>query len=60
MTPQLNRALFPLRSPRTMTLQSTRCARAAWLPWEIVAAAIDGYVDAFFAVLVPPGSEVEE
>jgi len=46
MTPALKRRLFPLRAPR---LQSQ-----AFMPWHIVAAAVDGYFEAFFAVLVPP------
>ena len=47
MTPQAKRALFPLRAPRWQTL-------ALW-PVHVVAAAVDGYFEAFFAVLIPPG-----
>lgn len=36
-------AAFPLRAPRQLTL--------AWWPWHAVAAAVDGYHAAFFAVL---------
>lgn len=50
MTPEMKRALFPLRGPRTMTL--------AWWPVTITCAAIDGYFEAFFAVLTPPGSDL--
>lgn len=41
MTPAQKRALFPLRAPRNLTL--------AWWPVHVLAAAIDGYHEAFFA-----------
>lgn len=47
MTPAQKRLLVPLRAPRW--------PRAPW-PLNIVSAAVDGYFEAFFAVLVPPGS----
>lgn len=43
MTPYMKRLAFPLRAPRQMTL--------AWWPWHAVAAAVDGYHAAFFAVI---------
>lgn len=43
ITPHMKRLAFPLRAPRQMTL--------AWWPWHAVAAAVDGYHAAFFAVL---------
>lgn len=48
MTPAIKRRLFPLRGPRLQT--------HALFPLHIVAAAVDGYFEAFFAVLIPPGS----
>ena len=48
MTPEVKRRLFPLRAPR---LQSR-----AFLPWHIVAAAVDGYFEAFFMSLTPPAA----
>jgi len=48
MTPALKRHLFPLRAPRLQT--------RALLPWHIAAVAVDAYFEAFFAVLIPPGS----
>lgn len=50
MTPELKRLAFPLRAPRYQTL--------AWLPVHVFAAAVDGYFEAFFAVLTPPGSKL--
>jgi len=47
MTPDVKRNLLPLRAPRWQT-------QAFW-PISIVAAAIDGYYEAFFSVLIPPG-----
>lgn len=44
------RAAFPLRAPRNLTL--------AWWPVHIFAAAVDGYFEAFFAVMTPPRSEL--
>lgn len=44
----IKRALFPLRAPRCQTL--------VFWPWHAVAAAIDGYHEAFFAVLTPRGN----
>lgn len=44
----MKRALFPLRGPRWQTI--------AWWPVHVACAAIDGYFDAFFAVLTPPGA----
>lgn len=46
----IKRALFPLRGPRTLTL--------AWTPWHVLAAAVDGYYEAFFQCLTPPGSDL--
>lgn len=46
MTPAQKRALFPLRAPRWQTL--------AFLPIHIAAAAVDGYFEAFFAI-IPKG-----
>ncbi len=54
MTPELKRALLPLRLPRTLNLRDQRIMTAAWLPWRVFAAAVDGYLEAFFAVLIPP------
>ena len=45
MTPQVKRLLFPLRAPRWQTL--------AWSPIHTVAAAVDGYYEAFFYVFTP-------
>ncbi len=53
MTPELKRALLPLRLPRTLNLRAQRIMTAAWLPWRVFAAAVDGYFEAFFAVLIP-------
>lgn len=44
------RAAFPLRAPRAQTL--------AWWPVHVFAAAVDGYFEAFFAVMTPPGSKL--
>lgn len=41
MSPELKRALFPLRGPRYQTL--------AWWPVNMLCAAVDGYFEAFFA-----------
>lgn len=54
MTTELKRALLPLRAPRTLNLRAQRIMNAAWLPWRVFAAAVDGYFEAFFAVLIPP------
>lgn len=43
MTPAQKRALFPLRGPRYQT-------QAFW-PLHVLAAAVDGYHEAFFGVL---------
>lgn len=43
MTPAQKRLIFPLSAPRWQT--------QSWTPWHIVAAAVDGYHTAFFAVL---------
>lgn len=43
MTPAQKRALFPLRGPRYLTL--------AWSPIRILSAAVDGYFEAFFAII---------
>lgn len=43
MTPQQKRLAFPLRAPRAITL--------AWWPVHALAAAVDGYYEAFFACL---------
>lgn len=48
MSPTVKRRLFPLVGPR---LQSR-----AFLPWHVVAEAVDAYYEAFFAVLIPPSS----
>lgn len=45
MTPAQKRLLVPLRAPRW--------PRAPW-PFNVIAAAVDGYFEAFFAVLTPP------
>ena len=47
MTPAQKRLLFPLRAPRWQTL--------GWWPVTVAAAAVDGYHEAFFAVLAPWG-----
>lgn len=47
MTPAVKRQLFPLRGPRQQTL--------AFWPWHVLAAAVNGYHEAFFAVLTPRG-----
>lgn len=49
MTPTQKRHLFPLRAPRTLTL--------AWWPVHVFAAAVDGYIEAFFACLTPRGPQ---
>lgn len=41
MTPELKRRLFPLAGPRWITL--------AFHPVTVIAAAVDGYFEAFFA-----------
>ena len=46
MTPKQQRLLTPLRKPRWL--------RAPW-PLDILAAAVDGYYEAFFSSLTPPG-----
>ncbi len=46
MTPAQKRILVPLRSPRW--------PRSPW-PLNVIAAAVDGYYEAFFNVLIPPG-----
>ncbi|MBL8209048.1 MAG: hypothetical protein JNM09_32925 [Blastocatellia bacterium] len=43
MTPAQKRALFPLSAPRWQTL--------AFLPFHTLAAAVDGYFEAFFAII---------
>lgn len=43
MTPELKRLLFPLSAPRWQTL--------AFFPATVMAAAVDGYFEAFFACL---------
>ena len=43
MTPAQKRALFPLRAPRWQTL--------AFWPIHALAAAVDGYFEAFFAII---------
>lgn len=48
MSPATQRLIFPLRGPRNQTL--------AFWPWHVFAAAIDGYHEAFFAVLTPRGN----
>ncbi len=45
MTPTQKRLIFPLRGPRYQTL--------AWWPVHTFAAAVQGYHEAFFAVLNP-------
>ena len=50
MTPQIKRALFPLRAPRAQTL--------AWWPVTLLCAAVDGYYEAFFMVLTPSAGPV--
>ncbi len=47
MTPTVKRTLFPLSAPRWQT-------RAFW-PVRVIAAAADGYFEAFFAAFTPPG-----
>lgn len=49
MNAEIKRAFFPLRAPRTLTL--------AWWPLHVMAVAVDGYYEAFFAVLTPPGAQ---
>lgn len=49
MTPAQKRLAFPLRAPRNLTL--------AWWPVHVFAAAVDGYFEAFFAVMTPPGAK---
>lgn len=49
MSPQFKRLLSPLRAPRTLTL--------AWWPLHAFAAAVDGYHQAFFAVIAPRGHQ---
>lgn len=44
MTPQMKRLAFPLCAPRAFTL--------AWTPWHAIAAAVDGYHEAFFAAFL--------
>ena len=44
------RALFPLRGPRNLML--------AWWPVTVFAAAVNGYYEAFFECLTPPGSDL--
>lgn len=44
MTPQQKRLAFPLRAPRLQTL--------AFWPWHVIAAAVDGYHEAFFAAFL--------
>ena len=51
MTPQMKRLLFPLRAPRLLTL--------AWWPVHLLNATVDGYFEAFFAALTPPGAEAK-
>lgn len=46
MTPAQKRALFPLSAPRWQTL--------AFLPIHVLAAAVDGYFEAFF-MIIPRG-----
>jgi len=46
MTPKQKRLLTPLSAPRW--------PRAPW-PLNVIAAAVDGYYEAFFSVLIPPG-----
>lgn len=48
MHQQLKRTIFPLSAPRVLTL--------AWWPLHVAAAAVDGYHEAFFAVLMPRGA----
>lgn len=43
MTPEIKRALFPLRGPRNQTL--------AFWPMLVLCAAVDGYFEAFFQVV---------
>jgi len=45
MTPAQKRLAFPLCAPRWQTL--------AWSPIHTMAAAVDAYYEAFFAVLAP-------
>lgn len=47
MESRFKRLAFPLATPRYLTL--------AWWPLHLVAAAVDGYHEAFFAVLTPRG-----
>ena len=46
MTPEQKRLITPLRAPRSPR---------APCPLNIIAAAVDGYYEAFFSVLIPPG-----
>jgi hypothetical protein len=43
----IKRLLFPLRAPRWQTL--------GWWPTVMVTAAVNGYYEAYFAVLEPKG-----
>lgn len=43
MTPEIQRALFPLRGPRYQTL--------AFWPVHVLYAAVDSYFEAFFQVM---------
>ncbi len=52
MSPTVKRRLFPLSGPR---LQSR-----AFLPWHVVAEAVDAYHEAFFAAFTPPASPLRE
>ncbi len=47
MTPSQKRLLVPLRAPRW--------PRAPW-PLNVIAAAVDGYFEGFFAAFTPPGN----
>ena len=49
MTPAQKRIAFPLAAPRWQTL--------AWWPWYVVAAAVNGYFEGFFACFVKEGDE---
>ena len=48
----LQRRLFPLRGPR---LQAQ-----AFMPWHVVAVAVDAYFEAFFSVMAPPASRLSD
>lgn len=54
MTPELKRLLFPLRAPRWQSM--------LFHPVTVLAAAVDGYCEAFFMVLTPPaaGKPIED